>query len=228
MFNIAENLANINAQIQTASNTANRSSSSVNLLAVSKTKPISQISQAYKAGQRDFGENYIQETVDKVQQLSHLPDICWHFIGPIQSNKTRLIANSVAWVHSIDRVKIAQRLNEQRDSNINALNVCLQVNISQEESKSGIKIDQLAELAEYVNNCPNLCLRGLMAIPANSKDKEQTKASFIKMQDLFNELKHQYPTVDTLSMGMSGDLDIAIECGSTIVRVGSAIFGARQ
>lgn len=227
MSNIAENLANIKTQINIASNTANRSSCSVNLLAVSKTKPISQICQAYEAGQRDFGENYIQETADKVQQLSHLPEICWHFIGPIQSNKTKLIANSVSWIHSIDRIKIAKRLNEQRDSNITALNVCLQVNISQEESKSGIDVDQLSELAEFVNHCPNLCLRGLMAIPANSTDQEQTRASFIKMQTLFNQLKHQYPTVDTLSMGMSGDLELAIECGSTIVRVGSAIFGAR-
>lgn len=228
MTTIADNLSAINAQIITACKIAKRPSSTVDLLAVSKTKSSLMIKQAYEAGHRHFGENYVQEVVDKNQQLSQLTDICWHFIGPIQSNKTRQIAENVSWVHSIDRIKIAKRLNEQRGNNSNPLNVCLQVNISQEQSKSGVTIAELPELAEFVNNCPNLTLRGLMAIPANSTNKQQTRDSFKTMQTLFSQLKDQYPTIDTLSMGMSGDLDIAIECGSTMVRVGSAIFGSRN
>ncbi|WNC67759.1 YggS family pyridoxal phosphate-dependent enzyme [Thalassotalea nanhaiensis] len=227
MINIADNLKAIHQDIINASNNANRSSVAVSLLAVSKTKPVSLIQQAYDAGQRHFGENYVQETVEKVQQLAHLTDITWHFIGPIQSNKTRQIAENVDWAHSIDRIKTAKRLNEQRDSNIIPLNVCLQVNISGEESKSGAKISEVTELAEFINNCPNLALRGLMAIPAKGDD-EVTKQSFIKMQTLFNQLQHQYPSVDTLSMGMSNDMTIAIDCGSTMIRVGTAIFGARE
>ncbi len=227
MINIAQNLASINALIDAACKHAKRQPKTVNLLAVSKTKPADLIVQAYEAGQRHFGENYIQEAVDKIQQLSHLDDICWHFIGPIQSNKSRQIASIVDWVHSVDRVKIAKRLSDQRDINITPLNVCLQVNISGETAKSGATIEQLPELAEFVNNCPNLCLRGLMAIPANTKDEHITKNSFNQMQTLFIGLQDQYPTVDTLSMGMSGDLDIAIDCGSTMVRIGTAIFGKR-
>ena len=228
MINIANNLAQIGEEIKIASHNANRSSAAVNLLAVSKTKPAALVQEAYDAGQRDFGENYIQEAVDKIQQLAHLPDIRWHFIGPIQSNKTRLIAEHLSWVHSVDRIKVAKRLNEQRDTNINALNVCLQVNISGEQSKSGALVEELPELAEYIHNSANLTLRGLMAIPANSPDESVTRDSFNKMQTLFNQLQHQYPSVDTLSMGMSGDLAIAIECGSTTVRIGSAIFGSRN
>lgn len=228
MINIADNLIKVNQQLIAASNKANRSSASVSLLAVSKTKPVSLIQQAYDAGQRHFGENYVQETVEKVQQLAHLTDITWHFIGPLQANKTRLIANNVSWVHSVDRIKIAKRLNEQRDSNITPLNVCLQVNISEEASKSGVTIDEVAELAEFINNCENLTFRGLMAIPTKTDDIEQTKQSFNNMQALFNELEHQYPSVDTLSMGMSNDMAIAIACGSTMIRVGTAIFGQRN
>lgn len=228
MINIAKNIAHINHKIDKACQNANRPVNSVALLAVSKTKPCSLIEQAYADGQRQFGENYIQEAVEKIQQLTHLNDISWHFIGPVQSNKTKQIASLVDWIHSVDRIKIAKRLNEQRDANITPLNVCLQVNISSELSKSGATIDELFELAEYVNNCPNLCLRGLMAIPEKTTDTAKTKNSFIKMQTLFNKLKHQYPTIDTLSMGMSGDLNIAIESGSTMVRIGTAIFGLRD
>ncbi len=228
MLNIAANLEQINEEIFKASNKANRSSAAVNLLAVSKTKSFLLVEQAYQAGQRNFGENYIQEAVEKIQQLAHLPDICWHFIGPIQSNKTRLIAEYVSWVHSVDRIKTARRLNEQRAPNITPLNVCLQVNISGEHSKSGALLEDLPELAEYINSCDNLCLRGLMAIGAKTDDNDITRNSFKQMQTLFNQLQHQYPSVDTLSMGMSGDLAVAIECGSTMVRVGSAIFGSRN
>ncbi|TRX55837.1 YggS family pyridoxal phosphate-dependent enzyme [Thalassomonas sp. M1454] len=228
MINIAANLTKINEEIEIASNKANRSSATVSLLAVSKTKPSQLVQQGYDAGQRQFGENYVQEAVDKIHELAHLTDICWHFIGPIQSNKTRLIAENVSWVHSVDRIKIAKRLNEQRDNNITPLNVCLQVNISGEQSKSGALINEVAELADYINNCENLTLRGLMAIPENSKDEAVTRKRFKQMQTLFNQLQHQYPSVDTLSMGMSGDLAIAIECGSTMIRVGTAIFGSRS
>ncbi|WP_371373885.1 YggS family pyridoxal phosphate-dependent enzyme [Thalassotalea aquiviva] len=227
MMNIAQNLSRIHAQIESACNIANRPLGSVNLLAVSKTKPIELITQAYAAGQRHFGENYIQEAVEKAQQLAHLNDICWHFIGPIQSNKTKLIAEHMDWVHSIDREKIAKRLNDQRNHNITPLNVCLQVNISGEESKSGVDIDQLDELAEFVATCPHLVLRGLMAIPAKGCD-QTTRDNFNQMATLFQRLKRVYPSMDTLSMGMSNDLDLAIECGSTMIRVGTAIFGTRD
>ncbi|OUS32684.1 YggS family pyridoxal phosphate enzyme [Thalassotalea sp. 42_200_T64] len=228
MINIADNLSLVNKQIIAARNKTTSSASTVSLLAVSKTKPISLIQQAYAAGQRHFGENYVQEIVDKVQQLSDLADITWHFIGPIQANKTKLIANNVAWIHSVDREKIAKRLNEQRDINTTPLNVCLQVNISGEQSKSGVSVTEVAKLAEFIDNCENLCLRGLMAIPQKTSDKTATHNSFRQMQTLFNQLSHQYPSVDTLSMGMSNDMDIAIECGSTMIRVGTAIFGARE
>lgn len=210
---------------------SNNSQDNVTLLAVSKTKPASAIEQAYLVGQRDFGENYLQEAIDKITTLSHLPDICWHFIGPIQSNKTKQIAQHFNWVHSVDRAKIAHRLNEhlhnlasQHKGQDSALNICLQVNISEEPSKSGIMIDEVFSLAEVVDNCDKLVLRGLMAIP----EKNAGEASYKKMHDLFKKLQAQYPTVDTLSMGMSNDLEIAIAHGSTMVRIGTAIFGERN
>jgi len=182
------------------------------------------IEQAYLSGQRDFGESYIQEAVEKTKQLNHLNDIVWHFIGPIQSNKTRLIAEHFSWVHSVDRLKIISRLNEQRSSQDTPLNICLQVNISDENSKSGINVNELTTFIEYVDKCQYLTLRGLMAIPK----KNDSLKSFQTMSAIFNDLKQQYPTVDTLSMGMSGDLIDAISHGSTIVRIGTAIFGERN
>ena len=242
MNQIKENIQKIQAQIEQAclarqnlnnleqvSSTNNRQYP-VTLLAVSKTKPVSAIESAYCAGQRDFGENYLQEAIEKIITLSNLPDICWHFIGPIQSNKTKQIAQHFSWVHSVDRAKIAQRLNEHlhnldspNHSQDTALNICLQVNISGEASKSGIIPDELFSLAEVVDNCDKLTLRGLMAIP----EKNAGKASYEKMQQLFNQLQARYPSVDTLSMGMTNDLAIAIAHGSTMVRIGTAIFGAR-
>lgn len=221
---IKDNLAKINLQILNACNTAKRSISQVTLLAVSKTKTSAVIEQAYLAGQREFGESYIQEAVEKIANLQKLSNIVWHFIGPIQSNKTRLIAENFAWVHSIDRIKVAKRLNDHRSSQDTPLNVCLQVNISGEESKSGIPIEDLAQLVEFVNSCEHLTLRGLMAIP----EKNASTNSFEKMQQLFIDLKTEHTSIDTLSMGMSGDLTAAIAKGSTMVRVGSAIFGARE
>ena len=220
---IKDNLAAIQAQISQACKLSNRESNEVTLLAVSKTKPNELIEQAYVAGQRDFGESYVQESIEKVAQLSHLSDICWHFIGPIQSNKTRQIAENFSWVHGVDRIKIATRLNEQRGVQDTPLNVCLQINISNENNKSGVLTKDLPELAHYVNNCDNLVLRGLMAIPEKNASAER----FDEMQRLFLDLKQTYPQIDTLSMGMSGDMKQAIMSGSTMVRVGTAIFGAR-
>ncbi|MGL1958872.1 MAG: YggS family pyridoxal phosphate-dependent enzyme [Colwellia sp.] len=232
MTNIKSNINKIKAQISQACQKKNKTNaihkqSNVSLLAVSKTKPASDVEQAYIAGQRDFGENYLQEAIDKINNLLHLSLINWHFIGPIQSNKTKQIASNFSWVHSVDRGKIALRLNDHFTENNNSqdtlLNICLQVNISGEASKSGVEISDVFPLAEIVNNCDKLSLRGLMAIP----EKNAQKASYEKMQHLFNELKAQYPSVDTLSLGMSNDLALAINHGSTMVRIGTAIFGKR-
>ncbi len=243
MNKIKENIQEIKSQIDHAchatspvfkqenGSSSNNRQNSVTLLAVSKTKPVSAIEQAYLVGQRDFGENYLQEAIEKITKLSNLPEICWHFIGPIQSNKTKQIAQHFNWVHSVDRVKIAHRLNDHlNDSSLQnhcqdtSLNICLQVNISEESSKSGIMVDEVFSLAEVVDNCDKLTLRGLMAIP----EKKAGKASYEKMQHLFKKLQAQYPTVDTLSMGMSNDLELAIAYGSTMVRIGTAIFGQRD
>ncbi len=235
MINIKDNIDKIKAQIQQAcqqsarlisSKTATQASLPVSLLAVSKTKPAELIEEAYLAGQRDFGENYLQESIEKIALLSHLSAVNWHFIGPIQSNKTKLIASNFSWVHSVDREKIALRLNQHLqddDSNNTPLNICLQVNISNEESKSGVGIKDIFPLAEIVNNCDKLTLRGIMAVP----EKNAPIACYEQMQQLFNQLKDKYPSIDTLSLGMSNDLDMAVANGSTMVRIGTAIFGAR-
>ncbi|MBU3018295.1 YggS family pyridoxal phosphate-dependent enzyme [Paraglaciecola agarilytica] len=206
---------------------ANRPANSVKLLAVTKTKPVSDIVQAYEAGHRLFGENYVQEGVDKIQQLSELDDIEWHFIGPLQSNKTRPVAENFDWVHSIDRLKIAQRLNDQRSAH-KKLNVCIQVNIDNEASKAGVPTEDVNLLAEQISNMPNLTLRGLMTIPKAQQNAEMQRKSLSAMNALFVQLQTKYPQIDTLSMGMSNDMQLAIECGSTMVRIGSAIFGSRQ
>ena len=224
MTSIKDNIANINLQIFNACQQAMRSAKQVTLLAVSKTKTSQMIEQAYLSGQRAFGESYTQEAVEKINQLQKFTDIIWHFIGPIQSNKTKLIAENFSWVHSIDRIKIAKRLNDHRSSKDTPLNVCLQVNISGEESKSGVTVGELNDLVNIIDECEHLTLRGLMAIP----EKNASTNSFEKMQLLFIELQKTHPSVDTLSMGMSGDLVAAINAGSTMVRVGSAIFGARE
>ena len=224
MIDIKSNLAIIKQQIFQACQQSNRNVDEVILLAVSKTKPSHLIEHAYQAGQREFGESYVQEAVDKITALTHLSQLVWHFIGPIQSNKTKLIATHFSWVHSVDRIKIAKRLNEHRSGQDTPLNVCLQVNISSEESKSGVTIDELPALVEFIDKCEHLTLRGLMAIPK----KNAEKSSYIKMFELFNQLKITHQELDTLSMGMSNDLVPAIANGSTMVRVGSAIFGQRE
>lgn len=200
--------------------------SQVTLLAVSKKHPIESIEQIYQQGQRCFGENYVQEGVEKAQALRQL-DIEWHFIGPIQSNKSRQVAEHFDWVHTIDREKIAQRLNDQRPSHSANLNVLIQVNISQQDSKSGIHINEVPELAKAIMAMPKLTLRGLMCIPAPS-DERQLRTEFLAMKQAYEDLRTSNPQVDTLSMGMSSDLSLAIECSSTMVRIGTAIFGQRN
>lgn len=228
---IAQRLLQINQQITAYALEADRPADSVQLLAVSKTKPVEAVIAAYQAGQREFGESYVQDALPKIQFLQddkQYDDIVWHFIGPIQSNKTKPVAENFAWVHSVDREKIAQRLNDQRPSTLPALNICLQINISGEETKSGMKPTEVFDLADKIGQLPHLKLRGLMTIAENTEDLERVKANFESMQQLFNELKKRYPSVDTLSMGMTDDMPVAIACGSTMVRIGTAIFGSRE
>ncbi|WJG08666.1 YggS family pyridoxal phosphate-dependent enzyme [Aliiglaciecola sp. LCG003] len=227
METIAERLKSALESLNEASQKANRAPNSVQLLAVSKTKPVSDIVLAYEAGQRLFGENYVQEGVDKVKALQQLSDIEWHFIGPIQSNKTKLVAEHFDWVHSVDRRKIAKRLSEQRHDSC-ALKVLIQVNINEEPSKSGVLPNEIDELAEQISELPNLQLRGLMAIPASQQSSHELLDTFAKMQHLWLDLQSKYQNIDTLSMGMSADIEPAVLKGSTMVRVGTAIFGARN
>ena len=224
---IADPLAKVTARIQEAARTVGRDPQGVRLIAVSKTQPASAIKLAYACGQRDFGENYLQEAMEKQAELAGVPDLIWHFIGPIQSNKTRAIAENFAWTHSIDREKIAQRLNAQRPDNLAPLQVCLQVNVDDESTKSGVSLAELPALAKAVNAMPRLQLRGLMAIPAATNNAEQQHHAFATLRNALMDLKAQGYQVDTLSMGMSGDLEAAIAEGATMVRVGTDIFGAR-
>lgn len=231
MTSIKQNINQITIQIENSVQKCGRRPDSVQLLAVSKTKPIALLEQAITVGQRAFGENYVQEGVEKVQYFkkNHSEtSLEWHFIGPIQSNKTRPIAEHFDWVHSVERLKIAQRLNEQRPVELGELNVLIQVNISSEQSKSGTTSDEVMALAAAINDMPNLTLRGLMSIPANVSNYDEQLAAFTQLASIQNQLRAQYPQVDTLSMGMSGDMDAAIEAGSTMVRIGTAIFGARD
>jgi pyridoxal phosphate enzyme (YggS family) len=227
METIAERLKSVQITVEQSTLDAHRPSNAVKLLAVSKTKPVSDIVHAYDAGQRLFGENYVQEGVEKIQALQTLDDIEWHYIGPLQSNKTRLVAENFTWVHALDRLKIAQRLNSQISTD-KTLNVCIQVNIDDDENKAGISADQLNDFAKAISELPNLSLRGLMTIPKANQSQAQQTASFAHMSLLFDDLKKQYSSIDTLSMGMSGDIQNAINNGSTMVRVGTAIFGARS
>ena len=205
-------------------------SDEVQLLAVSKTKPAAMIREAWASGQRAFGENYVQEGVDKIHELADLEGIEWHFIGPIQSNKSRPVAENFNWVHSVDRIKIARRLSEQRPNDKPPINICLQVNIDNEETKSGFSADQVLVAAQEVIALKGVKLRGLMAMPTPCEDKKQQKRPFKSIRELMAQLKAAHPEqqLDTLSMGTTGDLDAAIEEGATIVRIGTALFGARN
>ena len=230
MSTIDHNLQAVDASIRAAASAAGRDPGEVQLLAVSKTFGPDAVLEAIAAGQTAFGENYLQEALDKMASVcAALPgrEIAWHFIGPIQSNKTRPIAASFDWVHTVDRLKIAQRLSEQRPQDCAPLDICLQVNISGEASKSGVAPDDLPELARLVAQLPRLRLRGLMAIPEPEADEARQRAAFARVRTLFEALNADGMALDTLSMGMSADLGAAVAEGATIVRVGSAIFGAR-
>ncbi len=228
---ISRNLQAVHDRIATAARVAQRDADEIRLLTVSKTFGADAVLEAAQAGQKAFGENYLQEALDKMTLLRSLhPDLQleWHFIGPIQSNKTRPIAEHFDWVHSVERAKTAQRLSDQRPNHLPPLNVCLQINISGESSKSGATLDQAPELAHAVARMPHLKLRGLMAIPGPADDFEQQRIPFRRLRQLFDELRAQGLAIDTLSMGMSADMEAAISEGSTLVRLGTAIFGKRD
>ncbi|MGF6540011.1 pyridoxal phosphate enzyme (YggS family) [Paraburkholderia youngii] len=225
----AQSLVDVHERIARAAQAAGRDAQSVMLLAVSKTFPADAVRAAHAAGQHAFGENYVQEALDKIQTLADLrASLEWHFIGPLQSNKTRPVAEHFDWVHSVDRLKIAQRLSEQRPDNLPPLNVCLQVNVSGEASKSGVAPDEAAAIAHQIAALPKLKLRGLMSIPEPGGDLEEQRAPHRKLRELFERLCNDGLELDTLSMGMSADLEAAVLEGATIVRVGTAIFGARD
>ncbi|MHC8374318.1 YggS family pyridoxal phosphate-dependent enzyme [Pseudomonas sp. MDT1-85] len=227
MSTIADNITQVSSRIGAAALAAGRDEHSIQLLAVSKTKPAEALREAYTAGVRDFGENYLQEALSKQLELADLP-LIWHFIGPIQSNKTRAIAEHFDWVHSVDRLKIAQRLSEQRPADLPPLNICIQVNVSGEASKSGCTPADLPALADAISALPHLKLRGLMAIPEPTEDRAAQDAAFAAVRDLIKSMQASLNLpLDTLSMGMSHDLESAIAMGATWVRIGTALFGAR-
>lgn len=226
MTTIAQRLQAIRARIHSAETAAGRQLNAVILLAVSKAQPQTLLREAFAAGQRLFGENYLQEALDKQAALADL-DIEWHFIGPMQSNKTQAVAQHFDWVHSVDRLKIAERLSAARPSHLAPLQICIQVNVSGEDSKSGVLPQETHTLAEAVTKLPNLKLRGLMAIPAPTPDVAEQRSQFRKVRELYEKLQTQGFKLDTLSIGMSEDFPAAIAEGATIVRIGSAIFGAR-
>ncbi len=225
--NISVALAQIRQRISDAEQRFNRDPNSVQLLAVSKTKPVDAIQEAIDAGQVFFAENYLQEAIEKIEHFNNA-QLIWHFIGAIQSNKTRDIAQHFQWAHTIDRIKVARRLNEQRPDNLPPLNICLQINISGENSKSGIAVDELMQLADDCAALANIKIRGLMAMPAQDSDFERQRIPFRELKQLFTECQSRHPGLDTLSMGTTNDLEAAIAEGATMVRIGTAIFGARN
>jgi pyridoxal phosphate enzyme (YggS family) len=229
MSSIADNLAAVHGRIARAALAAQRDPASVKLLAVSKTFPADDVRAAFAAGQRAFGENYVQEAIAKIEALAELrAQVEWHFIGPLQSNKTRPVAEHFDWVHSVDRLKIAQRLSEQRPLNLAPLNVCLQVNVSGEASKSGVSPNDAPALAKEIAAMPRLALRGLMSIPEPTEDVDAQRAQHRTLRALFDALRAEGLSIDTLSMGMSADLEAAVLEGATMVRIGTSIFGARD
>lgn len=229
MSHIADNLLDVHRRIADAAHAAHRSPDAVRLLAVSKTFPAEDVRAAFEAGQRAFGENYVQESIAKIEALADLrAQIEWHFIGPLQSNKTRPVAEHFDWVHSVDRLKIAQRLSEQRPDALPPLNVCLQVNVSSEASKSGVSLEDAPALAREIAALPKLRLRGLMSIPEPAEGLEAQRAPHRTLRQLYEALCAQGLSLDTLSMGMSADLEAAVLEGATIVRIGTAIFGKRD
>jgi PLP dependent protein len=228
MASIPAKLQEVRTRIEAACRLAARPVQSVTLLAVSKTAPAAQVREAHYAGQCAFGENYVQEALDKIAQLSDLrAQLQWHLIGPLQSNKTRAVAEAFDWVHTVDRLRLAERLSAQRPAQLAPLQVCLQVNISGEASKSGVAPHDVPALAREVARLPHLCLRGLMAIPQPAAGLDAQRRPHRALRELLQSLQHEGIVLDTLSIGMSDDLEAAILEGATLVRVGSAIFGAR-
>lgn len=223
---IKDQLTQIHQRIDGAAKQFGRDPRSVQLLAVSKTKPAAMVQDAYDAGQRNFGENYLQDALEKIDALP-LDGIIWHFIGAIQSNKTKTIAENFDWVHGVDRLKIARRLGEQRPSDKEPINICIQVNSSGEESKSGISFSELPDLAKEINRLPGIRLRGLMTLPAPSSNLDQQRIPFRQLHDAMMQLNKDGLSLDTLSMGMSGDMEAAIAERATMVRIGTDIFGVR-
>ncbi|NRA24560.1 MAG: YggS family pyridoxal phosphate-dependent enzyme [Oleispira sp.] len=228
MSTLEQRYQSVNAHICSACEQAQRSNDEVRLLAVSKTKPAHMIETLYNLGQRAFGENYLQDAVEKITRLSHLDGLEWHFIGPIQSNKTRTIAENFHWVETLEREKIARRLNDQRPAVLPPLNVLIQVNIRREEQKSGVAPEQIENIAKLIEQLPRLSLRGLMCIPEATSSEEKLIAQFDEMQQVLKQLTNNHPQCTVLSMGMSNDLELAILHGSSQVRVGSDIFGSRD
>ena len=227
MTSISERLQAVKSRLRQAETEAGRAPDSVALIAVSKTQPADAIREAFTSGQSAFGENYLQESLEKMAALADLP-LEWHFIGPIQSNKTRPIAENFAWVHGVDRLKIAQRLSDSRPAELPPLNICIEVNVSGEESKGGVDPNEVQALADAIAQLPGLKLRGLMAIPAPTNDIALQRQQFRMLRELLESLKHRGLVLDTLSMGMSEDFPAAIAEGATLVRIGTAIFGPRQ
>ncbi|MFT4464051.1 MAG: YggS family pyridoxal phosphate-dependent enzyme [Sodalis sp. (in: enterobacteria)] len=231
MSTIEQNLQRVHQQIRTAAQDCGRDPQQITLLAVSKTKPVTAIEAAIAAGQRAFGENYVQEGVEKIgwfRERSEAPGLIWHFIGPLQSNKSRLVAENFDWCHTLDRPQLARRLNDQRPAQRAPLNVLIQINISGEATKAGIAPEHMLSLAALIAECPRLRLRGLMAILAPENDFQRQLAVFKRMYDLYEALQRVHSGVDTLSLGMTDDMPAAVAAGSTLVRIGTAIFGARE
>jgi len=225
--NITNNLLSVHKRIANAAQSCDRDPGEIRLVAVSKKHPAAAVIEAWDAGQKDFGENFLQEALPKQAELAHLP-LTWHFIGRIQSNKTRPIAEQFQWVHTVDRVKIAQRLDEQRPESLPPLNVCIQVNVGDPDHKAGAPRDQVVELAKQISTLPRLRLRGLMCLPPESEDKAVQRGYFHILSDLRQEINRLGIKIDTLSMGMSGDLETAVAEGATMVRIGTAVFGQRM
>jgi len=226
---VARHLEEVRQRIAKAAADASRDASTVMLLAVSKTFPAEDVRAAFDAGQRAFGENYVQEAVAKITELADLrSEIEWHFIGPLQSNKTKVVAENFDWVHSVDRLKIAERLSDQRPDGMPPLNVCLQINVSGEDSKSGVAPDDALALAHQIAALPRLRLRGLMAIPEPAGTLDEQRVPHRRLREIMDTLRADGLELDTLSMGMSADIEPAILEGATMVRIGTAIFGARD
>ena len=227
MKNLAQSLESVRDRIRTTELKYGHPPGSVRLVAVSKTRPATDIQAAVKYGQLEFGENYVQEAVDKIQTVED-PDVSWHFIGPVQSNKTGMVARYFHWVHSIDRLKIAMRLNDARPANLPDLNICLQINIDNETGKSGITVDELPALLSACRKLPRLSVRGLMALPAPCNTFEEQRRSFSRVKKIYMDLQKEGEQLDILSMGTTNDYEAAIAEGANLVRVGTAIFGSRD